>query len=316
MKNMNLDGLRRNYLTGWRELSGLLLIGVFLFSSCRREIAFEDDFDEDLYYLNGVMGVGESPEITLGKVTSAADIFRIDFSCDADISVLASQTHILETTETDDGRCAYTDPGMMISPRTVYTVRANIDDRVLTSEIETPPLYPYNFSLADVKYLGESSFRRFVNGEIIKYETNLYRIKFDAWYSGDGVPGPSEGITLGFGSDTTEVIDSVAIGRETMRPSTFRIIEELITDSEDNGKLEFTMKVQTPQNLDSITLIPMVWSLDDHLYEYILSYEIHERSVSDPFAVPARMESNINGGVGLFGSYSRSTDTIRVKLPE
>lgn len=316
MKNKSLNRLRRNYLPGWQVLSVLMLIGICLLSSCRKEITFEDDFDEDLYYLNGVMGVGESPEFTLGKVASAADTFRLDFSCDGDVHLISTESNVLAPVRTNDGRCAYIDPGMTISPQTVYTVRANINGRVLTSEIETSPIYPYNFSLEDVKYLGESSGLNFINGEIITYSAYLYRFRFEALYSGEGVPVPNVGISLGFGSDTTVIIDSDVIGRETKRPSTFRIIEELITDDKENDRFEFEMEVKIPQNLDSITLIPMVWSLDNHIYQYLLSYEIHERSVSDPFAIPARMESNIEGGVGLFGSYSRSMDTMRVKLPE
>lgn len=187
---------------------------------------------------------------------------------------------------------------------------------MLTSEIEIPQIHPYNFRLADVKYLGERSGSNIVNGEIIRYVANLYQVSFEALYSGERTPGPYVGISLGFGSDTAFIIDSDVIGRETKRPRTFQKIEELVVDDRENRKLEVVLKIQVPERLDSITLIPMVWTLDKPLNDYLLSYDLHTSSISDPFTVPVRMYSNIEGGLGIFGSYSRSADTMRVKLPE
>lgn len=314
------DGLMRwqsssQSILHWRDFT-FFMISFLLMPGCRKEIVFVDDFDETLYYLNAVIGVGESPEFTLGEVTSAADTFHIDFSCVADIRLISTEPQVLQPVKASDGRCKYLNPEMTINPQTVYTVQAIIDGQTLISEIETPPLYPYNLSLADVKYRGKSSVGKIVNGEIIRYATNSYKISFEALYSGNEKPGSFVGVSLELGSDSAAIVDSDVIGRETMRPRTFDKIDELVTDTKENTKLEFVLEIQVPENMDSITLVPMVWTLDNHFYQYLQSYSTHDKSVSDPFTVPARMYSNIDGGVGIFGSYSRSADTIRVKLPE
>jgi hypothetical protein len=61
------------------------------------------------------------------------------------------------------------------------------------------------------------------------------------------------------------------------------------------------------------TLYAYLLNTDEHYYRYHQSLSNHYNTDGNPFAEPALIYSNINGGLGAFGSYTRTTVSMPLR---
>lgn len=106
--------------------------------------------------------------------------------------------------------------------------------------------------------------------------------------------------------------------------------EQFITDQNQDGQLLMSSRGELPSYFDysfydstsqsgysgnhsfsrPLTLLVSVLQVDENYYNYHRARQQQRQSQNNPFAEPILMPSNIQGGLGCFGAYNRSTKVV------
>ena len=87
----------------------------------------------------------------------------------------------------------------------------------------------------------------------------------------------------------------------------------MFTDNSFNGQTKTITAYRNIEQEDSTIIIINLKSLTEDFYKYRLSRSKYQEMQGSPFAQPVQVYSNINNGLGIFGSYASSQYTLVIQ---
>lgn len=308
----------------FRIISALVL--VVLFASCEREIEIDIPTSETQIVVEGTIETGQPPVVLLSRTrgffepTTAQDIAN-SYIDDAEVSVngislnrICSDSLPPEYQAIVSGLigisiedlnairiCAYIglDPALTGAENTIYNLAVSAEGKELTATTKIPtiikpdsvwfrlwadsPQYGYVFcNLTDPDTLN-NAYRIFTK----RIGPNQNDNPVDELYY---APLGSAFMDEFFNGETIEVGFTRGQPPNSIRP----------TDQGDEaGYFEI-----------GDTFVFKFCSISKASYEFYLTFESQQGTNGSPFASPANIVSNINGGLGIWAGYAAASDTI------
>ncbi|NEN24694.1 DUF4249 domain-containing protein [Cryomorpha ignava] len=304
----------------------ILVAFTLLFASCEREIEIDVPTGETQIVVEGTIETGQPPVVLLSKTrgffepTSAQDIansyidnaeVRVNGillnricsdSLPPEFQAIVSGLIGISIEDLDDLRiCAYIglDPALIGTENTIYDLSVTAEGKELSATTKIPaiiepdsvwfrlwadsPQYGYVFcNLSDPDTLN-NAYRIFTKR--IGPNDNNNPID-DLYYA----PLGSTFIDEFFNGETIEVGFTRGQPANSIRPT---------DQGDESGYFEI-----------GDTFIFKFCSITKASYEFYLTFESQQGANGSPFASPANVISNINGGLGIWAGYACSRDTI------
>jgi len=296
------------------------LIPLFVFVSCTKDLSITVE-QSPPYFLNCILEVGASPKAVVGKALSVIDSLTFKYECDAR-SELTSEGlgNFRMEMDTSDGHCELKGQHI-IQESKPYAIKVDINDVSLVSEgVVTPAVIQSDLTLLGISAIGEviDEYRR---------ETFVhYRASFRASLA-PGVPiqwlGQHASLATG-DTISKSSLSKIVQSRITSHPANdlaghaYSEIQNMLTQKGgvEAFDFDFDFFINKAFGLTEVNVDVVIYHIEDNLAKYINRHRSHVAAANDPFAVPAPMFNNINGGYGIFGAVSANKKSIRVVLPQ
>jgi len=319
--------------------TAIILAVTVLFTfprGCEKNIDIEIDEIEHMIVLNASLAPDSTVEVTLSRTRHILDQAPLTRLSGGEIELRDDQGNSVKLNEDTDG--IYRTYSLLPVAGREYTITASVDgysDVEATTRI--PDLIPiaafdtssaldewgnveYNFELTIDDPGDEENFYGIYFNSVSYSASRLIEEVRDTLYVGPDT------VIVAITLDTTIILypyyNQMYINSDDI------VIEEniggymgiIFSDKLFNGK-SYTFKGSfSDYNLmysaDTSTMYINLKSITRDYYKYLYSLEKHYVARDDFFATPVMVQTNITGGVGIFGSYSVYTDSLKFKPME
>ena len=324
----------------------ILSIGV-LFAACETDIEFKGDETTAMMVVNSIISPDSVIKVQITKsnffLSNKTDFDKIDnatvtiFVNDALQEVLTNigegiyiGSYIPELNDVIKITAKNDDLGEVNSTVVIHSPISILSIDTISKNIETLPSLTYGMDMNDADTFGISYNRdlhfkiQFQDEPKIK---NYYRIvlkekrsyddsrsvEMNSYFSSEdvvfGKVSENDIFDSGYSSNTSfEFTDEIFDGKN-YELSLFKSYHNFIY--KDNPKSDFDD--ENPTVIKSELFVELQ-SISESFYYYLKTKSASGGGGLDLFTEPVQIYSNINGGIGIFGSYSRSTYMIEIPL--
>lgn len=298
-----------------RATTTLCLI-IFLFSSCSKVVPFIDDVAQQTYFVNSIFVVGEPVNVKTGQSISINDSLAFEYACNAEGTLqFDEKTLPLLTKQNESNICILTDNKYIIESNKQYELSAELEEQKLSGSLKTPAKYNCSFELLEIKFVDMGSRPLYMSGGIVFDTTYRYSLRLAAKLDENVNLSDKIGFTLRVLDEEFSLTNHKYIENITSIKNKTNLIEQVITDEITFNEFIFVGEIIISSKTKPAKLVPSIYFLEENLYNYMISLDKLGASINDPLSVPVKPYNNIDGGVGIFGAYSQSSDTLIVDLP-
>lgn len=296
---------------------GCSLFLLVLFFSCSKEIEFQDNTNDTTYFFNGILEVGHMPLLQVGEANSINDSLSFLYACNADGAIKFNDYSLtLINKKNEDDNCFLTHGEHVIKDKMDYDVSLQINEQTIFSNLKTPTKNNCLFKVLEIKFVGTNSRPTFTDSGVAFDTTFRYHLKIESKIEAVVPASEKIGFTLRVLDEEYSLVNPIKLENISSIKSKNALIKHVITEVKSINEFVFEGEINVSSNTKAALLIPSVYFMEENLYKYIISLDKLSKSISDPLTAPIKPFSNIKGGVGIFGAYSTSSDTLMIDLPE
>ncbi|TAH41569.1 MAG: DUF4249 domain-containing protein [Bacteroidetes bacterium] len=302
---MNFNKLLLNFKQHF--LGAIIFCGLILgLTACEKNVTVDVPDAEPLVVIEGYIETGKNPILVLSKTLPFFGTINTSTVFQQTIQgarVIIDNGSMIDTLDQIPGIGVYTSPRMTGQERTSYSLRVEVEGKVLSATTYIPEA----ISLDSVwfKVNGTRDSLGFAWAHLTDPDTlgNHYR-----WFA-------QRINRYTFGAQIGRMKDSILIA-----PSGSVFEDKFINGkSFDLGYQRGT--IRNSQKIDDIndekyfykvgdTIVVKFCTLDRQHFEFWRTEETQVQNNGNPFASPAPVLGNITGGLGIWGGYACTFDTI------
>jgi hypothetical protein len=116
--------------------------------------------------------------------------------------------------------------------------------------------------------------------------------------------------------EVTSLLFDGTPGSKSVSPADWEA-QETISDQGQDGQLLVSPRGNWRRFSSETSLCTTIHAhllhTDEHYYNYYRSVRRAKQRQANPFAEPVLIYSNVTGGLGVFGAYTRTTTSVRIK---
>lgn len=280
----------------------LVFVSIFILFSCRKPLEIEKDFSSTKPVLNCYFSPQDSVFISLTQSMSplsySIEKFEILQNAKIELFENSKQLNVTFVFENDFYKAQNFEP----KPKFNYKIKVTTENKEIIeaedSVINTVPIINMSYEKYTDEY-GYTLYRIFTNFTDPKETTNYY------WLNLNVKEKVNSGVFYNVG---TIIYCSDPILSET----NFNRFQYLIfSDKQING-LNYNFTYELFLQYDSTQVIAKLNSISEDLYNYLKSYKEQTtyQEINNPLEEPTPIFTNIEGGLGIFGAYNSSIDTL------
>lgn len=311
---------------------------VLTWMGCQQEIEVELPTVEPQFVVEGTMFEGEPPLVFIGRTQGYFDpvdagsisqaflsgaqvhvsvgptVYPLDALCTGDLtpemlesaaSILGLPVELLMSVDL----CVYTsfDPNLVGVAGTQYDLDVTIDDATLTSSTWILPAVPLDSAWFQVPGTLDSlglMYGRFSDPDTLGNAYRWFAKRVNRRPSWDPLAGHVK--DADFVAPLGSVFDDAFFNGLSFEFSTFRGTAAGSTAWDD----DFSTSNEAGYFKSGDTVVVRMCAIDLPVFEALRSYESLILSQGSPFAPPANMLTNVQGGIGLWAGYGVWQDTV------
>ncbi|MFZ5941222.1 MAG: DUF4249 domain-containing protein [Bacteroidota bacterium] len=308
------------------------ITALFIFpEGCEKNVDIEIDEIEHMIVLNASLVPDSAIEVTLSRTRHILDGYELKMLSGGTVQISDDLGNAAQLLPGVDG--IYRTAALLPVAGREYTVKASVegyaDVEAKTKIPELIPIASFDTSLVEGEggYL-QYNFRLTIDDPAD--EENFYSIFFHSLSYNAEMLIEEKVDTLYVSQDTViiaKTLDTTLIYHpfynQVYINSEDIVVEEdigreigiIFSDKLFNGK-SYTLKGSFSDysllySADTATLYYSLKSITRDYYKYLYSLEKHYSAKDDFFSTPVMVQTNITGGVGIFGSYSVYTDSLK-----
>lgn len=306
---------------------------LWLTGGCEKNIDIDIDEIDPMIVLNATIAPDSVIEVTLSRTRHILDNAELSMLTTGTVEISDDRGHSATLVKGEDSR--YRTTAFLPEEGATYTVKASaegyydvessctIPASIAIDRIDTTAVYSdyggkqYNFEIHFTDPAGEKNYYALSMKALVYNEELRYEERWDTLY----IDPEKDTVVVGWTIDTIRIMhpyyEMVYLQSEDL------VIEEY--SSADNGfvfsdKLfdgkSYTFKgsfqdYMLSYSADTATLYISLKSLDENYYRYLYSLQKHYYAKDDFFATPVVVYTNVTDGLGIFGSYSVDTDSMK-----
>ncbi len=289
-----------------RKRNIFFLLTFLILAACEKNVTVEIPEASEEIVVEGIIETGQYPQVLL---THSLPFFGEINTKDIILNSIQGATVIVDDGNTFDTLLQIPGYGIYIGTRitgtvgTTYNLTVYAEGKTITSVTKLP--FPVSLDSVWWKPDGNRDSLGFAWAHLTDPDTlgNCYR-----WYA--------QRINhYTYGEDAGEMKDSTFIAAPGAAFDDKFINNKSFDLSFPRGKFSFSEKEDDTGAEDFFfkrgdTIVVKFCSIDRSNFEFWRTEESQVQSNGNPFASPQPITSNINGGLGIWGGYSPSFDTI------
>ncbi len=308
-----------------RAIASICIFSLFI--SCEKEIEMNIKDSPSVLVINSLVQDGSPWDIELTASHFILDNKPIQTISDAQLTLIDGNGDSIEIHQQDSRY--YTDSGVVAHAGETYTITAQHPDYpTATAKCTVPvPVRIESVTIGEKTVENDQTYYRLQIRFTDPQGRNFYRLRvlqqrtYPVYkYTGDPYEPEMMVIdTLAYG-DSTET-NIYPTGYYFGQSSPYKDNSAgCFTDQLFDGKattLEILMDTYSIENtqMDEAYLIIELESMSEDYYWYVISKDAYSASNGNPFAQPVQVNSNVSGGLGIFGAHGVSAP-VTVSLPK
>lgn len=322
----------------WLKRTGIALIGASFLTGCQQQIEVELPAVEPVYVVEGTIFEGEAPLVFIGEAqgyfdpvdaTSIGQAFlpgavvtlthgettvQLDELCTSNLppelletaeDLLGFSAELLATLDL----CVYTsfDPALRGEAGHTYALDVVIDEATMSAVTTVVPAVAVDSAWFQVPGTLDSlglMYARFTDPDTLGNAYRWFAKRINVRPAWDPLAGAVK--DNDFVPPLGSAVDDAFFNGLNFEFSTFRGVAAGSTAWDD----DFSNSPEAGYFKRGDTVVIRMCAIDRPVYDAVRSYENLILSQGSPFALPANMVSNIEGGIGLWAGYGVWQDTV------